>query len=56
MGNVFIEKSDNVFDVSKKFLEQNKLKYNYDFLIIDFHGEITSRKWRLVIFLMAKLL
>jgi len=44
MGNVFMKKSDNVFDVSKKFLEQNKLKYNYDFLIIDFHGEITSEK------------
>ena len=44
MGNVFMKKCDDVFIESKKFIEQNKLKENYDFLIVDFHGEITSEK------------
>ena len=44
MGNVFMKKCDDVFETSKKFLEKNKLKDDYDFLIIDFHGEITSEK------------
>ncbi len=44
MGNVFMKKCDDVFDASKKFIEKYKLKKDYDFLIIDFHGEITSEK------------
>ena len=44
MGNVFMKKSEDVFKTSQKFLEKNKLKENYDLLIIDFHGEITSEK------------
>ena len=44
MGNVFMKKCDDVFIKSKEFLEQNKLRDNYDFLIVDFHGEITSEK------------
>ena len=44
MGNVFMKKCNDVFETSKKFLDNNKLKENYDFLIIDFHGEITSEK------------
>ena len=44
MGNIFMKKCDDVFDAAKKFLEENKLKKNYDFLIVDFHGEITSEK------------
>ena len=28
----------------KIFLEKYKLKDDYDFLIVDFHGEITSEK------------
>ena len=44
MGNVFMKKCENVFEVSKNFLNQYKLKQNYDFLIVDFHGEITSEK------------
>ena len=44
MGNVFMKKCENVFEVSKKFLLDFKLKKNYDFLIVDFHGEITSEK------------
>ena len=44
MGNVFMKKCEDVFETSKKFLEEFKLKKDYDFLIVDFHGEITSEK------------
>jgi metallophosphoesterase (TIGR00282 family) len=44
MGNVFMKKCEDVFEISQKFLEKNKLKHDYDLLIIDFHGEITSEK------------
>jgi 2',3'-cyclic-nucleotide 2'-phosphodiesterase len=44
MGNVFMKKCDDVFQVSKKFIEKYKLKEDYDLLIVDFHGEITSEK------------
>ena len=44
MGNVFMKKCDDVFKVSEKFLDNYKLKEDYDFLIVDFHGEITSEK------------
>ena len=44
MGNVFMKKCDDVFKISKKFLEKFKLKEDYDLLVVDFHGEITSEK------------
>ena len=44
MGNIFMKKSDDVFETSRKFLDEYKLKKDYDFLIVDFHGEITSEK------------
>ena len=44
MGNVFMKKCDDVFEISKKFIETHKLKKDYDLLIVDFHGEITSEK------------
>ena len=44
MGNVFMKKCNDVFIETEKFLKNNNLKKNYDFLIIDFHGEITSEK------------
>ena len=44
MGNVFMKKCEDVFDTSKKFIEKYSLKKDYDFLVIDFHGEITSEK------------
>ncbi len=44
MGNVFMKKCDDVFVTAKKFLENHKLKKDYDILIVDFHGEITSEK------------
>ena len=44
MGNVFMKKCDDVFEISKKFIKEYELKRDYDFLIVDFHGEITSEK------------
>ena len=44
MGNVFMKKCDDVFVKCRKFIEENKLKENFDFLVVDFHGEITSEK------------
>ena len=44
MGNIFMKKCEDVFEVSKKFLDEYKLKKDFDFLIVDFHGEITSEK------------
>jgi len=44
MGNVFMKKCDDVFETSQKFIDKHKLKEDYDFLIVDFHGEITSEK------------
>ena len=44
MGNVFMKKCDDVFKISKNFMDKYKLKKDYDFLIVDFHGEITSEK------------
>ena len=44
MGNVFMKKSEDVFQISKEFLSKYKLKQHYDFLVVDFHGEITSEK------------
>ena len=44
MGNVFMKKSVDVFEISEKFINQFNLKKDYDFLVVDFHGEITSEK------------
>ena len=44
MGNVFMKKCDDVFKVADKFIQKHKLKEQYDFLVVDFHGEITSEK------------
>tara|TARA_B100001121_G_scaffold239414_1_gene213287 strand:- start:51 stop:854 length:804 start_codon:yes stop_codon:yes gene_type:complete len=44
MGNVFMKKCDDVFKTSQKFIEDYQLKKDYDFLVVDFHGEITSEK------------
>jgi metallophosphoesterase (TIGR00282 family) len=44
MGNVFMKKCDDVFEVAKKFNTKYKLKRDYDFLIVDFHAEVTSEK------------
>ena len=44
MGNVFMRKTEDVFKEAKNICEKIKLKKNVDFLIVDFHGEITSEK------------
>ena len=44
MGNVFMRKCEDVFLVSKKFMQKYEFKKDFDLLIIDFHGEITSEK------------
>ena len=44
MGNIFMKKSDDVFETAQKFISNNKLKKDYDLLVVDFHGEITSEK------------
>ena len=44
MGNVFMKKCEDVFEISEKFMKQYKLKEDYDLLVVDFHGEITSEK------------
>jgi len=44
MGNVFMKKCNDVFETATIFKNKYKLKEDYDFLIVDFHGEITSEK------------
>ena len=44
MGNVFMKKCDDVFENAKQFINNYNLKKNYDFLVVDIHGEITSEK------------
>ena len=44
MGNVFMKKSEDVFEAAKKFIKDNELKKNADFIVVDMHGEITSEK------------
>jgi len=44
MGNVFMKKCDDVFKTVEIFKNKYKLKEDYDFLVVDFHGEITSEK------------
>ena len=44
MGNIFMKKCEDVFKEAEDFLQKYKLKKDYDFLIVDFHGEITSEK------------
>jgi len=44
MGNVFMKKSEDVFKAAENFVKKYKLKEHYDFLVVDFHGEVTSEK------------
>ena len=44
LGNLFMKKCDDVFQASKEFIKKNNLKKEYNFLVVDFHGEITSEK------------
>ena len=44
MGNIFMKKSEDVFQAAKKFIGNVKLKEDVDFIVVDVHGEITSEK------------
>jgi len=39
-----MRKTDDVFQTAKKICKKIVLKKNVDFLVVDFHGEITSEK------------
>ena len=53
MGNVFMKKCDDVFEISKKFIEKYKLKKDYDFLVVDFMVKLLVKKMLLDIILMG---
>ncbi len=44
MGNVFMRKTEDVFQEAKRINKKIVLKKNADFIVVDFHGEITSEK------------
>jgi 2',3'-cyclic-nucleotide 2'-phosphodiesterase len=44
MGNVFMKKTEDVFQTAKGIRKKLVLKKDVDFLVVDFHGEITSEK------------
>ena len=44
MGNVFMRKTNDVFQIAKNISKKLVLKKDVDFLVVDFHGEITSEK------------
>ena len=44
MGNVFMRKTNDVFKTAKIISKKMILKKDVDFLVVDFHGEITSEK------------
>ncbi|MDC1212384.1 TIGR00282 family metallophosphoesterase [Pelagibacteraceae bacterium] len=44
MGNVFMRKTEDAFQTAKSISKKLVLKKDVDFLIVDFHGEITSEK------------
>ena len=47
MTNLFMQKTDNVFDKIPDILENLKLKKNVDFSLVDIHGEASSEKMAL---------
>ena len=44
MGNIYMKKCEDVFEAARKFIQTVQLKKNADFIVVDFHGEITSEK------------
>jgi len=44
MGNIYMKKSENVFDEAKEIIQKIKLKQDADFIVVDMHAEITSEK------------
>ena len=54
MGNIFMKKSEDVFQYARKINETVKLKKDADFIIVDMHGEITSEKMAMGYFFDGK--
>jgi len=54
MGNVFMRKTEDVFEAAKKIRDKIVLKKNVDFIVVDFHGEITSEKMAMGYFFDGK--
>ena len=54
MANVFMKKSEDVFETAKQFIKKIKLKENTDFIAIDVHGETTSEKMAMAYFFDGK--
>jgi metallophosphoesterase (TIGR00282 family) len=44
MGNIFMKKTEDLFDAAKKLQNKIQLKKDADFIVVDLHGEITSEK------------
>ena len=44
MGNIFMKNCENVFRTAEKIFNKFRLKRDADFIVVDFHGEITSEK------------
>tara|TARA_B100001123_G_scaffold383062_1_gene454682 strand:- start:16 stop:825 length:810 start_codon:yes stop_codon:yes gene_type:complete len=54
MGNIYMKKSEDVFESAKKFTQTVKLKKDADFIVVDLHGEITSEKMAMGYFFDGK--
>ena len=55
MGNVFMKKSEDVFEAAKKFIKDNELKKMQILLLLICMEKLQVKKWQWVIYLMAKL-
>ena len=44
MGNVFMKKTEDLFEAAAKLQNKIRLKEHADFIVVDLHGEITSEK------------
>ena len=44
MGNIFMKKCDDAFITAERIFNKFRLKKDADFIVVDFHGEITSEK------------
>ena len=54
MGNIYMKKCEDVFQAAKKIIQKVKLKKDADFIIVDFHAEITSEKMAMGYFFDGK--
>ena len=54
MGNIFMKKCDDSFEAAKNLMKTIRLKKDADFIVVDFHGEITSEKMAIGYFFDGK--